>query len=220
MELDDLKFAWQTLHARVDALENANRDLRKSHGVQHVRSHLRVFAGLPAFELLAGLVWTGMMIAYLRISPELQFFLPGLVWFAVGLITVLANAWQLIVLSTLDYSAPVLAIQRKLVEIRILRLRITQWMLLLSPFLWLALSIVGMHGLLHLAPDAAFYRSWLISNALFGAVAVAAAIWLTRRYGERFSHSAIGKHLVDGISGRGLNRAIELLDDIKQFDTN
>ena len=216
MELDDLKSAWQSLNGRVEALESAGHGLQATLNMQRVRSRLHFFVGLPLFELLVGIAWTALLARYLADQSQLKFFVPGLVWFGVGLVTSASSAWQLGVLATLDYAAPVLDTQRKLMRVRLVRLRLTQWLLLLSPLLWLPLAIVAAHGLLGLDLYARG-AGWLLANAAAGAAGIALIAWIARRHGERFAGSTLGRRVVEALSGRSLAQAIATLDDISRF---
>ena len=216
MELDELKSTWQALHSRVDALETAGRAAQRSLRVQRVRARLNIFVGLPLFELLVGVAWMALLARYLFAQSQPRFFLPGLVWFGVGLVTVVTSAWQLGALATLDYAGPVLAIQRKLVTVRLVRLRVNQWLLLLSPLLWLPFIIMAAHGLLGLDLYA-FGAVWLLWNAAAGAAVIVLIAWIARRYGTRLAQTGLGRRTIDELSGRGLAQAIQMLNDIGAY---
>ncbi len=60
---------------------------------------------------------------------------------------IVASVWQIARINRLDYTAPVVAIQREIAEMRASRIRVNRWLLLLSPLLWTPLAVVGAQGL-------------------------------------------------------------------------
>ena len=138
--------------------------------------------------------------------------------YAVAVATVLASARQLGRIHRLDYSAPVVAIQHELAELTASRVRVTRWLLSLSPLIWTPLAILGARGILGFDRYEAFGPAWVAWNLAFGLAMIPVAIWIARHYSETLGTSPLLKHLADDMAGRSLVRAKKELDQIMRFE--
>jgi hypothetical protein len=119
MELDELKSAWQRLDRRVDALTAINRQLvtatvmRRSRGwlvPVSIGSVLNIVAGL-AFAVFCGAYWT----AHLD-KPGVV--VAGVILHAASVGLVVIGAVRIALVMRVDYTQPVLEIQRALARIQ------------------------------------------------------------------------------------------------------
>ena len=127
--------------------------------------------------------------------------------------------YQLDALNSLDFAAPVLALQKRLAELRIRRIRVTQWTLLVSPLLWAPMLLVLIKGLLGVNPYAILDATWLAANVIFGIAVIPLGWWASRRFARRFGHTRFMRRLMDDIGGQSLADAVAHLDHLVQFES-
>lgn len=217
MELDDLKTPWQRMDTRLGFdVELANfREVKRG----RTRSGLRQMLRLPLFELGSGLLAALCVGSFLSNHfSEPRFALPAVVLQIAAVLTIVASAWQVARIRRIDYAAPAIAVQRELARLRAMRIRTTQAILLMSPLLWVPLAIVAAKGLFDLDVYRAFGTPWLATNLAFGLAVIPLAIWVARRFGDRFERSRIGKSLADDIAGRSLVSTMAELDELACFE--
>ncbi len=219
MELDDFKIAWQALEARFDTSLDRNQAVLKELKLDKTRSALRWLRFPPLLALAQGILAALLLDLFLAYHlHEARFGIPALVLQIVVLYTIVTGCRQLATIARIDYSAPVIAIQRTLGELRASRIRDTQWVLLLSPLLWTPLVIVLAKGLLGFDVYRGFGATWLAWNLAFGLAVIPLAIWIARRYADRFRGSRFMRWLGDAVAGRSLVTAMGFLDEIRQFE--
>ncbi len=218
MEFDDLRTAWQSLDARVEELERSSLALRRHGELARVQRALRWFAASPALGLAQDLVGIGLLAAFLRGGPhEARFVLPALALLACLVPSALTNLWQLAVVGRLDWSAPVLELQRSLARVRAVRVRVVGAIFLLAPLLWMPLLIVAAQGLLGVDVYRVASSEWIAANYLFGLLAIPVLRFAARRVTGRLSSRTLAR-IVDAISGASLARALSALDEIAGFE--
>ncbi len=219
MELDDLKTAWRELDRRLDTGLALNRLVLKELKLERTRSVLRGLTSLLLYELISGVIAALLLGSFLADHFDVvRFAVSAIVLHVVAVFTIVASARQLAMIGRIDYAAPVVAIQHELAELRASRVRVTRWLLLLSPLLWTPLAIVAAQGLFGFDVYREFGPLWIAANLGFGLAMIPLVIWIARRFATRFEGSRILKHLADDIAGRSLGRAMDLLDEITQFE--
>ncbi|MEO6968727.1 MAG: hypothetical protein ABI132_09805 [Rhodanobacteraceae bacterium] len=222
MELDEMKAAWQELNERVVRNDAVSMDIRKELKLDKAKSALRRWLWLPAVELGFGVATAVVASLFLArnagaIDGGPPGVIPALILFVLGLATVVASICQLALVAGIDYTAPVVAIQRRLLKVRALRIRMTQCDLLFGLPLWpvfLAFALQCMGGY---AAYRAFDSAWLVWNVLFGLLLAGLLVWASRRYAARLSRSIVVGKLADEIAGRGLAAAAGHLDEVARF---
>ena len=222
MELDDLKTAWNEIGQRLEGMDGALRlSLRavRSGALERTRSKLRFVRLVLWYELAAGVVAALLIGSYLADHiGTMKFAVPAAVLHLGAILTIAAAARQLVGLASVDFAGPVVAIQRRLGELRLLRARANRWLLISSPLLWALLVIVVPHGLFGLDVYSAFGLPWVACNLALGVAVVAAAVLLARRSPAWLRDSAFLRWLGDDLSGRRLATASGVLDEIAGFE--
>lgn len=219
MDIQDLQARWQEYDRKLDASLRLNTRVVRDLGITQVSSALRGLSRSIIVELclnLGGLVWLGSYAADRIDEPRHAG--PAAVLGLFALLLNLSSAVQLVRLSRIDYSAPVLAIQTQLEALRIHRLLETKWVLLLAPLLWTPLLIVGLDGLFGLDAYALFGLGWLGANLLFGVVAIPLLRWLARVYADRAVGTPLVQRLLRDIAGHNLSAARDALAQLAEFE--
>lgn len=204
--MDELKQAWAELDRRLNVVAGE---------VQLVRAQTasRRLSSLPLFELamnlLAALLLGGSYAGHL---DQPLYLACAAVLQAGAIVLCASNIWQLAMIGSLDWGAPVTRVARRLERLRAQRLFVTKWILILAPLVWAPLSVVLAVVLLGQEPPI----GWLIANVAFGAIAAALLIAVARRHAS--SGSPWVRRLMDDIAGRNLTAAIAFLGEVERFE--
>lgn len=219
MELDELKATWQALDRRLAQHNRINLELFKEKKLEKARTSLRplfwgqlaqmLFLGLP-LVLLAGCLWAG-----LESTPPLPLLLAGIFVHAYGVATIALAGGTMGLIRTIDYSAPVLVIQKQVAKLR--RFYIINGMIAGLPWwlMWVPVLIVlsGLAGvdLYARAP------SMVWTGLGIGVAGLLATGWLHRwsRGGKR---PKLAKAMEDSVTGGSLLKAQRVLEEIAQFE--
>jgi hypothetical protein len=219
MDLQDLKERWADYDRKLDASLRLNTRVLREVGLNKVDSALKRLSRGIWLELLtsfAVVVALGMFMASHR--GELRFLAPALALglFAVSL--VISSIHQLEALSRIDYSGSVVAIQRTLARLRIERIRMTKWALLLSPLLWVPGLIVSLEGILGVDAYVFLDTAWIVANLLFGVAFIPLMLWVSRRVADRWQGSPFLRSLLDDLAGHSLSAATGFLGALSEFE--
>ena len=218
MELDDLKSAWQSLDRRLE-LDNTLKlhDLRERK-LDKARGSLRplfwgqvaqILFGIP-FILLASLLWMSQ-------PAHASSIVAGVLVHAYGVLMIIAAGVVLGALREVDYAAPVLDIQKRLLRARTLYIRSGMVAGLPWWFLWIAilqvLAGLGDVDLLAKAPSLVWIGYGI------GAVGLLATWWF-HRWARRPQRAGFGRKMDDSLSGGSLRKALAQLDELQRFERN
>ena len=215
MELDEMKLAWRQADDKLDRLQADYSDLRVQMGKNEVARSLRSTTAWVWADVVGNVVTLVLLGLFLSNQHAWRFIVPALILLAACIGAFAGSIAQYVVLTRIDFGDPVLVIQAKLERFFLFRLRTLQFVLLLACLLWLPLAIVFMHFMgvdLYAAGTA-----WLVANAAFGLLTVP-ALWLLARYaGPRFGRTAVGRFLLEELTGRGLAAARRRTDELARF---
>lgn len=221
MELEELKTMWTSANRRMDDLESANRAITQKLAQTQTREAARSLRREPIFELIvAALValWSGGFLAdNLSKIPQLPLgALPGFVIFALAIFTIVLSVRQLVIISELDYSGPVLEAQRRIAALRSIRVRSTQLVILLGIPLWLIFPIFLGQALVGYELVLKMNAAWILGNALVGAV-IALAIYLAAK---TWGKLPFFQSLTDILAGTEISKAQKLLAEVEAFSAS
>lgn len=217
MELDDLKQAWQTLDRRLQ-LDNSLKlhDLRERK-LDKARGSLRpLFWGQVAQIALFGLPFITLAALLWMNQPQYaSVIVAGVVLHAYGVLTIIAAGVVLGQLGKIDYSAPVLDIQKQLARVRVLYIRSGMIAGLPWWFLWVVILMVlaglGDVDLLAKAP-------WLVWSGLGIGAAGLLATWWFHRWSRRPERADFGRKMDDSLTGGSLRKAQAQLEELTRFE--
>lgn len=219
MEIEELKELWARGEGRLEASMRLNTLLLQQTNLQSAAASLRrlSFGALvePVVNLIAVVLLGSFAADHVR---EPRFLAPAIALGIYAIALLAAGVRQIVDIRSVDYDEPVVAIQKKLEELRVRRIRTTLWTLLFAPLMWVPLSIVALRGVFGVDLYAVADAGWLAANGLFGVAAIPLAIFAARRYGRRLERFSFIRTLADDIAGRSLVRALDALDAIRRFE--
>jgi len=213
MELDELKHAWKTLDRRLEQQNALGLQLLRDGRLERAQRGLRPLVWGQAIQMLIGgagaLLFAPIWIAY-RHEPAVL--LAGLVMHAYCLGLIAFGIVMQAKIARIDYAAPVLAIQRQLLDLR--RTYIVGGMLIGLPWWFLTaplLVALSQGAILERAPSVI----WL--QLAIGAAGLLATWWF-HRWANRPQRAAFGRKLDDGAAGGSIRRAQAALDELAAFE--
>ena len=222
MELDDFKAEWAKRDAALQETLKLQRALLRHTLLDKQLEKLRRHQVLSLIELLFYLAFVIGFGAFLAANwGRWEFFIPALfldIWtIAMGAITV-AERMRLV---NLDFSAPVLEIQKRLAGLQAERARVFQWAFLTGQVLWwIPFVIVLFWGLLgvDLYRVSAFMPVYIASNIVIGLALIPILWWAQRLLGPRLAKSSVGRSMLDSITGRDLAEARAIGARLERFE--
>ena len=219
MELDDLKRTWEAHDRKLDASIRLNARLLHESVLGKAETALKPLSRWLVIELSVNLVaalWTGSFLRTHLAEP--RYLVPAAALQLCAIALIVACVRQIVAIAQIDYSAPILGIQKRLESLRVGRIRTTMWILLLAPLAWTPLFIVALKSFLGVDVYAAFGAVWLAANVLFGLVVIAAGVWVSRRYADRMERSSLLQRLMRDIAGHNLTAATDRLRSLSEFE--
>jgi len=216
MELDELKATWQALDRRLARHDRINLELFKDKKLKKARTSLRpLFWGqLLQFLLGIGLIVLGVA-CWTRNTGVPGLLVAGILVHVFGVITTAAAAITLALMGNIDYSAPVLKIQKQMAML--LRFYTVNSNVCGPPWwiMWV-LVVVAFAGLGRVEPQAAT-PGWIWISLIIGVVGLlgtwCVTLWKSRTPAQ---HMREGVSVADG--GDGIRRSQRILDEIAQFE--
>lgn len=222
MDLDTLRAEWRTRDEALQrALERQSVLMREALIAPQLAA-LRRRSAMNAFELGVYIVFVAGFGLFLAGNwGRWEFFIPALllhVWtIAMGALTFAERDK----LRRVDFSAPVLEIQRNLAALRNERARTFQWAFLTGQVLWwIPFAVVlfwGVFGvdLYTLSP---FMSRFIEANIAIGIALIPVLYALARWLGPRLADSAAGRSLLDVVTGRDLAEARAITERLARFE--
>ena len=221
MEPDELKAAWQVLGRQIERSDAINLHLLREKKLDRARSSLRplfwgqlaqILFGIP-FILLASLLW--MRVGTLPDGLPFTALLAGIVVQVYGVATIAMAGETMRRIRAIDYSAPVVAIQKQLGTLR--RTYVISGMVAGLPwwFLWVliltVLAALGGGDLLAKAPG-------VIGIGLgVGAIGLLATWWF-HGWLRSAKRPGLARRMDDAIAGSSLRRAQAQVEELKRFE--
>ncbi|MEZ5464197.1 MAG: serine/threonine protein kinase [Lysobacteraceae bacterium] len=218
MELDELKQAWQQLDrrlARSDALQLAAYRERRFASARRRLLSLRLG---QALQILFGVLVVLLSVASWRANlGQPLLFASGILMHAYGVLCILVGGLVQQRISDIDYSAPVLAIQKQLAAVRRTHSLGGLWVGLPWLFLWvpaLAMFVRWMTGFdLYVAAP---LFAWSSLGA--GVLLLVAALWLFR-WSRSPARPRLAAWVERSLAADSLQAAQEVLDDVRRFES-
>lgn len=216
MELDEMKSAWLALDRRMQRQEILNVHFFQEGRLDKLRASLRPLVASRIVQIIVGgllaILFAPFWIEHLD-TPHLV--VIGLLLHGYALTFIVFAARDLYMIRRVDYSAPVVEIQRRLAELRAWRIRVAvvfgaigcfNWIPLV---LWLFVVVFGV-DVYALNPEVVYVFIASGFACLGFMLLLIRWAWNPRR--ARFAES-----LEDSVVGRSIGKAEKLLDEIAAF---
>lgn len=219
MDLDDLKRRLDEHDRRLGAGIRLNARVLTSSVLDKAETSLDRLSRLLWVELIlnfAAAVWLGSFVAGHVSEP--RFLIPAAALDLGAIVLVAAAIRQLAAIARLDYSAPIVDIQKRIGELRVERLRAVKLTLLFAPLLWVPVFVVGFEGLFGVDAFAVFGARYIAANVLFGVLVIPLAVFVSRRYADRMDRSPLVQRLMRDLAGRNLAAAAAFVGSIAAFE--
>jgi hypothetical protein len=194
MEMHELEQAWQDLDARLQRHDATLQQVRHQRGIDSARARLRLLSLAQVLQLVIGAlitVWAGGY--WFDHLGQTHLVIYGLSLHAYGLGLLITSALQLTRLARLDYRAPVLDVQRQLLDLRRLRIGSERALLISGFVMWVPITFIALRAIgvdVWLTSPAAVLWNLVVGIALAGLVT-----WLTQRFRSYFERDAAGRSL-------------------------
>jgi hypothetical protein len=222
MELEDLRAEWAKRDAALQRTLQTQTALMRGLLAEKRLEKLRRWNLLSAVELAIYLVFVISFGAFLASNwGRWEFFVPALlldIWtIAMGAVTFAERAK----LQSVDFGAPVLDIQKRLSALQAARARAFQWAFLTGQILWwIPFFIVVMWGVfgVNLYTVSAFMPRFIVINLIVGMALVPVLLWVSHMLGPWLMNSAIGRSVLDSVTGRDLAEARAVARRLSQFE--
>ncbi len=217
MELDELKAAWQTLDRRLQQHNDINLALFKERKLEKARSSLR---GLFWGQLLQVLLGVGLILlgvaCWTRNTDIAGLLATGIIVHAFGVITVVAAGITLGLMGTIDYSAPVLKIQKQMAML--LRFyNVNSNVCGLPWWIMWVLVVVAFSGLGEVQPQAAT-PAWIWISLAIGVVGLLATVGFMAWQRRKPAKTSLGDEVRMADGADGIRRSQRILDEIARFE--
>jgi len=220
MSADDLRAKWVEYDRKLDACLRLNRDLLRETKLAKARTAMQVHVAFLTAECLITLLLIaalGMFLA--RHVSQVRLMAPAVALDLFAIATLIVGIRQLVGALQLDYGRPIIAIQKQLEALRIRRIRLNQWILVLAPLLWTPGLIVVLSAVTRSDPFSYLNPAWLLANVAFGCSILALALWLSRRYADRMNRSPLIQGLLRDLAGRELAAASAFVAKLSEFES-
>jgi len=224
MDLDDLKAEWskrdQALQQSLQVQTKLSRALLVETEMQKLRGHNR----MNALELI---IYIGF-IAFFGATAASS-------WghWTVFVPTVLLDIWTIAMgaltfaertrLREVDFSAPVLDIQKQLATLQGERARVFQWAFLTGQILWWTPFILVLFWALlriDLLASSESVRSFVAVNIAVGMALIPPLLWVAQVVGPQLAKSGAGRSMLDSVTGRDLAEARAIAARLARFEAD
>lgn len=216
MEPDELKAAWQDLGRRLERHDAINLRLLRESRLDKLRGSLRpLFWGqLLQFLLGIGLIALGVG-CWTRNTGIPGLLAAGIVVHAFGALTAAASGITLGLMGSIDYSAPVLEIQKRFALLK--RFYTLNGIVCGLPWWIMWVPVVVAFAGFGEHPPHGGTPLWIWINLGIGVFGLLAT-WGFYLWSQKSGHSRLAKALRDTAAGASLRRAQALLDEVREFE--
>lgn len=214
MENDELKAAWQALERRMAQQDQLSLHLFREGRLEKARHSLRPLFWGQLIQIVFGVAMIVLGVACWTPHRDLPVLLvSGIIVHAYGVVTTAMAGLTLGLIGLIDYSAPVLTIQRHLARLR--RFYICNgmiaglsWWLLWLPFVIALGAVLGGN----LAPAA---PGMLVVCLAIGIPGLIASAWIHR---HRRRRAGSEECFQDVLGGTSIQRSQRVLDELSRFE--
>jgi hypothetical protein len=218
MNLEALKQEWTERDQRLEASIRLNTRLLRESQVDRQGSSVRRSALLNflielPFYLLTIIVLSKFMVNHVG---EMKFLVPALLLNAWCIAMLVALVHQFTAMVRLDLGQPVVALQKKLVAIKMARLLTIKWGFLTGLLVWCApFLLVLAKGVFNVNLYTA--SALLVYNTAGAGVLIILMLLVLQRYATRIPSARV-KGFLDTLAGRDIAKASAFLTQLSSFE--
>ena len=215
MELDAMREMWVEYDRKLEASVGLNRRVLAALQARRVARPMVRLQVLTWLHVAAWVVMMGALGSFLAAHRgEWRFLVPCVLLqvYAVGNIVALGQMG--VAASGVEEGGAVVAMQRRVEALRVMRLRYLRWSVGAGSALGVAWMIVTAEGLLGLDLFAVVTRQWMAVYTVGSALVVPAVLWVCDRF---FGGSAFVRGMVEELGGWNLRQARLALAEIEEF---
>jgi hypothetical protein len=218
-DLDRMKEKWTEYDRKLEESVRLNRRILSTITLQSGRSRLHRmlrFTVASAGAWLVCIVALGEFIYGHRAAPRFALAGAALDVYSAGFLIGLIQQVRLV--HGIDYGQPMAAIQRQIESVRVLRVRTTQWGVLVGTVAWTPFLIVVSEAFFGVDIYRVLGMRWVGANLIFGLALIPVTIWISKEFGNRMAASPFVQRIMRDLAGRSLNEAAEFLATISEFE--
>lgn len=219
MELDEMKLAWQALGRQMERQNALNLQLFRDGRLDKLRRGLRPLAWGQSLQIVLGVVLMLWGISFWSTHMDMwQAVACGVAMQVIGTLTFIFPIRLLSMQHAIDYTAPVVEIQRRLARMRRWRVRVEApvfavlggviWILALLMWVQYDGDRSGLNAWQHMRPE---MMTWLLLTLVVSLGVVFLARFVVRRLGH-------GRWLENGLAGSAIVKAEAALAEITNFE--
>lgn len=215
-ELDDLKSAWQTLSRNLERQHALALHQFRETKRARFRSGFRWLVIGQICQIVCGLLLAGFAARFwFNHLGVVHAMIYGISLHAYGVMLIIFAGRDLELIHRLDYSAPVLELQKQVAALRKWHVRSALWFGLTGCLIWVPfiLAIAYSAGADIWARNPGVV-GWLVVSGLVPAALLIGVVLWSRRPGN----GKLARILEESSVGRSVNRAQTLVDEIVQFE--
>jgi hypothetical protein len=218
MELDELKAAWQSLEQRLERQNALGAMMYRESRLDKARRRLRPLWMGQGLQLVTGVcVAIGAMAFWLSHRDSLHLLVCGLLVQLYGLMFIVAAARNFYLMARIDYSRPLLEIQKRLATLRAWRLRVEGPVFAtVGCFMWIPLVLFLLYA--ELGADIWLWAPTVVWASLATGFVCLLGYWSLHVWAHRRGHECAAAVLDREIAGKSVFRVEAVLDEIARFE--
>lgn len=216
MEIDEMKLAWQSLDRRLEEHLSLNKKALLQEKRSKAPSKLRPLIWGQGFQMIAGSVMALLAAGFWDATRDIpHLFYAGISLNVYGVLLIVFGGAMQGTMSHVDYSAPVLEIQKQLARVRKLYVQCGTVLGLVWWLLWIPLTMVVFawafdFDIYAKGPPMMILSWWIIGFT--GLLATTGFMfWASKR-------PALSQILERSAAGKSLNKAQQFLEEIAEFE--
>ena len=222
MTLDDLRREWSERDRQLESTVRLNIQLLRENYLAKNHEYSRKLGGLGWFELISAISCI-VLFALFNAHHWLdwKFFVPGALLQAWVTFMLAVSIYQREALRNIDYSQPVVMLQREIEVLKMHRIVTLKWALLTGQLVWwMPFVIVFFKGILgvNLYAQSGWMDDFIIANIAVGIGLIPLAILASKALGRRWGKAPWFQKLTDNLAGNDLMAAKNFLEKLKRFE--
>ncbi|MFZ6658358.1 hypothetical protein [Undibacterium sp. TJN19] len=219
MNLDLLKAEWTARDARLEQALSLNTNMLRLSLVEQHRREIAKWGWVDKYELIVGVPVCIYLIWFLlNFTSQVQFALPCALMLLWTMVFPILNHKQRHRLQALDFSTPIMSLQKQLGELKAARLRLLKWAFLLGQIVWfIPFLLVFFKGVLGVDLYVKT-QNFIFPNLVFGIVFIPAAIGISKLLSGRLGRSGRFQEFTDMLAGKDFQHTRLFLEKLQQFE--